>query len=190
MVHISNTPDFENNDNIFMAARYTYIPTTVQADGKAWGIRKKVWKFKDGDTAISAEVAQWVSTTLDEAMPDLENCTFVCIPASSEESTQMRYEQFAQEVCKATQMANAYKHIKVEGTRLAIHEHKVCKSISKVQVLKFDRRFFNGRKVIIFDDVITKGKSFSTMVEYLEEMGAKVVGGIFLAATAFQHNNA
>ena len=102
----------------------------------------------------------------------------------------MRYEQFAQEVCKATQMANAYKYIKVEGERLAIHEHKVCKSISKVQVLKFNSRFFNGRKVIIFDDVITKGKSFSNMVEYLEEMGAKVVGGIFLAATAFQHNNA
>ena len=102
----------------------------------------------------------------------------------------MRYEQFAQEVCKATQMANAYKHIKVEGERLAIHEHKVCKTLSKVQVLKFNRRFFNGRKVIIFDDVITKGKSFATMVEYLEEMGAVVVGGIFLAATAFQHNNA
>lgn len=190
MVHISNTSAFENNDNIFMAARYTYIPTSIQADGKAWGIRKKVWRFKDGDTSTSSEVAQWVSLTLDEAMPDLENCTFVCIPASTEERTQMRYEQFAQEVCKATQMANAYKHIKVEGERLAIHEHKVCKTLSKVQVLKFDRRFFNGRKVIIFDDVITKGKSFATMVEYLEEMGAVVVGGIFLAATAFQHNNA
>lgn len=189
MVHISNTSAFENNDNIFMAARYTYIPTSIQADGKAWGIRKKVWRFKDGDTSTSSEVAQWVSSTLDEAMPDLENCTFVCIPASTEERTQMRYEQFAQEVCKATQMANAYKHIKMEGERLAIHEHKVCKTLSKVQVLKFDRRFFNGRKVIIFDDVITKGKSFATMVEYLEEMGAVVVGGIFLAATAFQHNN-
>ena len=188
MVHISNTSAFENNDNIFMAARYTYIPTTVQADGKAWGIRKKVWKFKDGDTATSSEVAQWVSSTLDEAMPDLENCTFVCIPASTEERTQMRYEQFAAGVCRMTRMANAYKHIKIEGERLAIHEHKVCKTISKVQVLKFDRRFFNGRKVVIFDDVITKGTSFATMVDYLEELGAKVVGGIFLAATAFQHN--
>lgn len=190
MVQITNTSNFENKDNIFMAARYTYIPTTVQADGKAWGIRKKVWKFKDGDTATSIEVAQWVSMTLDASMPDLENCTFICIPASSEERTQMRYEQFAQEVCKATQMANAYKHIKVEGERLAIHEHKVCKSVTKVQILKFDRRFFNGRKVIIFDDVITKGKSFDTMVDYLEGMGAKVVGGIFLAATAFQSDNA
>ena len=190
MVHISNTSEFENSNNIFMVARYTYIPTTVQADGRSWGIRKKVWKFKDGDTATSSEVAKWVSTTLDESMPDLENCTFVCIPASSEERTQMRYEQFAQEVCTATQMATAYKYIKVEGERRAIHEHKVCKSISKVQVLKFNSRFFNGRKVIIFDDVITKGRSFCTMVEYLEEMGAKVVGGIFLAATAFQHNNA
>lgn len=42
MVHISNTPDFENNDNIFMAARYTYIPTTVQADGKLGHPQKSV----------------------------------------------------------------------------------------------------------------------------------------------------
>ena len=95
----------------------------------------------------------------------------------------MRYEQFAGEVCKATKMANAFKHIKVEGDRLALHEHKVCKSISKVSVLKFDAKFFNGRKVVIFDDVITKGSSFANMVEHLESMGAVVVAGIFLAIT-------
>lgn len=186
MIHIANTSAFENNDNIFMAARYTYIPVSMQADGKAWGVRKKVWKFKDGDTAAATDTAKWVSMTLDESMPDLEHCTLVCIPASTEQKTQMRYEQFAAEVCKATQMTNAYKHVKVEGERLAIHEHKLCKTISKVQVLKFDRRFFNGRKVIVFDDVITKGSSFATMVDCLEEMGATVVGGIFLAVTA-QH---
>jgi predicted amidophosphoribosyltransferase len=190
MVHISNTSAFENSNNIFMIARYTYIPTTVQANGKAWGIRKKVWRFKDGDIATSSEIAKWVSLTLDESMPDLENCTFVCIPASSEEKTQMRYEQFAQEVCATTQMDNAYNYIKVEGERLAIHEHKVCKSVSKVQVLSFNHQFFNGRKVIIFDDVITKGNSFATMVDYLEGLGAKVIGGIFLAATAIQNNKA
>lgn len=129
---------------------------------------------------------KWVARTLDEKMPGLESCTLVCIPASSEEKTQARYEQFAKDVCKATGMANAYKHIKVEGDRLALHEHRVCKSISRVQVLKFNRNFFNGRKVIIFDDVITRGASFATMVSYLEEMGAQVVGGVFLAATSLE----
>ena len=183
MVRINNTSAFVNNDNIFMAARYTYIPTSVQATGQAWGIRKKVWKFKDGDVTTSSEVAQWVSETLDENLPGLEDLTLVCIPASTKQKTCMRSEQFSGEVCKATKMANAYKHIKVEGERLALHEHKVCKSISKVSVLKFDAKFFNGRKVVIFDDVITKGKSFANMVEYLESMGAIVVAGIFLAVT-------
>ena len=183
MVRINNTSAFVNNDNIFMAARYTYIPTSVEATGTAWGIRKKVWKFKDGDVTTSSEVAQWVSKTLDENLPGLEDYTLVCIPASTQEKTCMRYEQFAGEVCKATKMANAFKHIKVEGDRLALHEHKVCKSISKVSVLKFDAKFFNGRKVVIFDDVITKGNSFANMVEHLESMGAVVVAGIFLAIT-------
>lgn len=183
MVRINNTSAFVNNDNIFMAARYTYIPTSVEATGKAWGIRKKVWKFKDGDVATSSEVAQWVSRTLDENLPGLEDCTLVCIPASTQERTCMRYEQFAGEVCKATKMANAYKHVKVEGDRLALHEHKVCKSISKVSVLKFDAKFFNGRKVVIFDDVITKGSSLANMVEHLESLGATVVAAVFLAVT-------
>lgn len=183
MVRINNTSAFVNNDNIFMAARYTYIPTSVGATGQAWGIRKKVWKFKDGDVNTSSEVAQWVSRTLDENLPGLEDCTLVCIPASTQERTCMRYEQFAGEVCKATGMANAYKHIKVEGDRLALHEHKVCKSISKVSVLKFDAKFFNGRKVAIFDDVITKGSSLANMVEHLESLGATVVAAVFLAVT-------
>ena len=105
MVRINNTSAFVNNDNIFMAARFTYIPTSVQATGQAWGIRKKVWKFKDGDVNTSSEVAQWVSKTLDENLPGLEGCTLVCIPASTQERTCMRYEQFAGEVCKATKMA-------------------------------------------------------------------------------------
>ena len=172
MVRINNTSAFVNNDNIFMAARYTYIPTSVQATGQAWGIRKKVWKFKDGEVTTSSEVAQWVSETLDENLPGLEDLTLVCIPASTQQKTCMRYEQFSGEVCMATKMANAYKHIKVEGERLALHEHKVCKSISKVSVLKFDAKFFNGRKVVICEDVITKGKSFANRVEYLESMGA------------------
>lgn len=183
MVRINNTSAFVNNDNIFMAARYTYIPTSVEATGQAWGIRKKVWKFKDGDVNTSSEAAQWVSRTLDENLPGLEDCTLVCIPASTQERTCMRYEQFAGEVCKATGMANAYKHIKVEGDRLALHEHKVCKSISKVSVLKFDAKFFNGRKVVIFDDVITKGSSLANMVEHLESLGATVVAAVFLAVT-------
>ena len=188
MVQIKSTSAFENENGIFMAARYTYIPTSVQAAGSAWGIRKKVWRFKDGDTATSSEVAAWVSQTLEENISLLDQCTLVCIPASTAERTQMRYEQFSSEVCKATKMANGYKHIKLEGERLAIHEHKVAKTVSRVQVLKFDRNFFNGRRVIIFDDVITKGNSFATMVDYLEEMGAIVMGGIFLAKTAFTGN--
>ena len=184
MVKFNSTSQFENETNFFMGARYTYIPTTMNADGSAWGIRKKVWKFKDGDIDTTNEVAKWVATTLDENISLLDNCTFVCIPASDATRNEMRYNQFSKDVCRATGMANGYSHIKVEGERLAIHEHKVCKSVSMVHTIKFDAKFFNGRKVIIFDDIITKGASLNTFVDYLETLGAEVIGAVFLAKSA------
>lgn len=184
MVKFNSTSQFSNENNFFMGARYTYVPTSMNADGSAWGIRKKVWKFKDGDIETTAETALWVARTLEENITLLDTCTFVCIPASDAERHEMRYCQFAKDVCKATGMANAYSHIKVEGSRLAIHENKICKSISEVQTIKFDKKYFNGRKVVIFDDVVTKGASLNTFVDYLEELGAEVIGAIFLAKTA------
>lgn len=40
-----------------------------------------------------------------------------------------------------------------------------------------------GKKVILFDDVVTTGKSATKFKEHLEEMGAEVTLSIFLAKT-------
>lgn len=41
-----------------------------------------------------------------------------------------------------------------------------------------------GKKVVIFDDLITSGRSAEAFRQMLEEAGAEVLGGIFLAETA------
>ena len=91
MVKFNSTSQFENENNFFMGARYTYVPTSVNAEGSAWGIRKKVWKFKDGDIETTAETALWVARTLEENISLLDTCTFVCIPASDATRNEMRY---------------------------------------------------------------------------------------------------
>ena len=82
---------------------------------------------------------------------------------------------------------NGYDHVSVSGERLTIHENrKAEKEVRKVNVIEFDSAFFNGRSVVVFDDVITKGLSYATYANQLESLGANVLGGIFLARTHYK----
>jgi predicted amidophosphoribosyltransferase len=54
-----------------------------------------------------------------------------------------------------------------------------------VQVINFDKEFFKDKKVLVFDDVITRGYSYARFACHLESFGASVIGGMFLAKTLF-----
>lgn len=73
----------------------------------------------------------------------------------------------------------------MEGERLAVHESKLGKHVNNVQIINFDTDFFKGKKVLVFDDVITRGYSYARFACLLEALGASVVGGLFLARTLF-----
>ena len=75
------------------------------------------------------------------------------------------------------------KAIRVEGERLAIHETKCGKSITTVNTISFDKEFFNGKRVVLFDDVITRGFSYARFACELEYFGAEILGGYFLGRT-------
>lgn len=80
---------------------------------------------------------------------------------------------------------NGYDHITVEGERLAIHESQSGKHVNNVEVINLDKDYFKGKKVLVFDDVITRGFSYARFACHLEMLGASVLGGMFLAKTLF-----
>lgn len=51
-----------------------------------------------------------------------------------------------------------------------------------------DREYFNGKKVIIFDDVVTSGATAREFANELAECGAQVMGAMFLARTKRMYN--
>lgn len=85
---------------------------------------------------------------------------------------------------------NGYSHLILMEDRLAIHERRRGgeKEISKVSIMDFDRAFFKGKKVLVFDDIITTGGSYALFAEEVEKHGAQVVGGLFLARTHYKYN--
>ena len=80
---------------------------------------------------------------------------------------------------------NGYSHITVEGERLAIHESKSGKHVNDVQAINIDKEFFKGKKVLVFDDAITRGYSYAHFACHLESFGASVIGGMFIAKTLY-----
>lgn len=161
---------------------FDYLPVKYEATEKEWQIRQLIWDFKDGKR--SRKVAELVAKEIRMQFGCLCNTiTFACIPASTAKANTIRYEEFAEEVCRLTGATNAYKAITIEGERLAIHENKSRKSIESVHIIKFNREFFNGKKVLLFDDVITRGFSYARFACEIENFGAEVLGGYFLGRT-------
>ena len=55
-------------------------------------------------------------------------------------------------------------------------------------MIDFDVRYFKGKDVCVFDDVVTTGKSYANFANMLEDNGANVVGGMFLGKTFYKYN--
>jgi predicted amidophosphoribosyltransferase len=110
----------------------------------------------------------------------LQYLTLVCIPASSQAKTQARYEEFSERICNELGMINAYPHIKVVSEK---EEKHLGGTGINLDNLSFDEDFFKGRYVLLFDDVITKGYSMTTLNIKMKSLGAIVVGGLSLGKT-------
>lgn len=172
----------------FMVNFFDYLPTKYEANRREWAVRKMIWDFKDGNRSL--KVAELVAKKMREQFgAEVENVTLVCIPASSGEKNEIRYKVFAEEVSRLTGCKNAYNAITIEGERIAIHETKAAKSVQTVEVIKFDKRFFEGKKCLVFDDILTQGHSYACFACALEQLGAEVLGGYFLGKTILGYNN-
>lgn len=141
--------------------------------------RQLVLSFKQGTLEDVEWVAQIVALYLRSCKLCGKRYTFVCVPASSEESNEKRYSHFVSEVCRLTRMNNGYGLVNVCSTRKPVHKG----GQRDVKNYTIDESVA-GRKVVLFDDVYTTGKTWTTFATSLESLGADVVQGLFLAETS------
>lgn len=184
------------NDTIYNL-RYTYLvnyyPTTCEfeATEDEWENRWLIWNFKNTPGKTSEiqhknaleTVIPLIQRKLEETFGTsiLKYMTLVCIPASTKQKTELRYKEFSNKICELTGMENSYAYITVEKDGGATHLRE-----SGDAVYNYDENFFKGKYVILFDDVITKGRSMIKMKSKMEDMGATVVGGITIGKTKHQ----
>ena len=164
-----------------------YFPKRIQNVGeKEITDRQLVYDFKDGRS--HEVVAQMTAARMIEEHGNrCSQLVFIPVPASSVRKNEIRYMNFCKRVCELTGAINGYDHVRVCGERLAIHENlKAEKEIRKVSIIEFDEIWFKGKNIVTFDDVITRGITWATYSDQLENLGAHVLSGIFLAKTHYK----
>lgn len=196
---ISSITNWEKiNLNFPIKYLFPYYPTTCdfEANEVEWSNRWLVWNFKNTPGKTSAEdhnsalstILDKISLLLSDSFSneDLKYLTLFCIPASSKEKNDARYKEFARKLCMRTGMINSFDYVNILKEKIAKREGG--ETISS-EILNFDENFFKGKTVILFDDIITSGKSMSVIKNRLEQLGAKVIAGISIGKTSHTRPN-
>ncbi|KWW27036.1 MAG: ribose phosphate pyrophosphokinase, partial [bacterium F083] len=104
----------------------------------------------------------------------------VCIPASCEQTNKRRYKRFSATVCAKCKAINGFEHIQVIGKREKVHISKRHDQVSNVQI---DADYFNGKRVLLIDDICTTCATANAFIEQMQKAGADVRMTLFLAKT-------
>lgn len=169
---------------------YPYGTYKDNASASMWDTWRTVWHFKnDPDKNVSSyehrSALQTVTSLVENALRSAfgaktEYLTLVCLTASTQRKTELRYKDFAEQLCKNLNMNNAYPHIQVIEGGSAKHDGG-----DGSRRVSYDRYFFNGKYVVLFDDVRTTGHSLEQERHTMEELGAKVICAITIAQTMY-----
>ena len=186
----ANTKDIETWPTLSKGLHYNWLVDyaafsafgTFELTAEEWEKRDLIVNFK-GNSELTTEIdhqqalekaIQMVSSFLQEAFgaEQLAQLVLVCIPASLKKHTARRFAQFSQAVCQATGMKNAYDAFSYTSS--------VDEDGDEVDELHIDIPYFEGKQVLLFDDIIASGGSMERFAEKLEAMGAKVVAALAL----------
>lgn len=196
-VLVNNAKDWEClYGDFYYTWLFYYYPTTCdfEASDSEWNDRWRVWNFKnDPEKDIEQEEHE---EALDELIPRIKQrfvetfgeeylqfLTLVCLPASTQSKNEARYKEFASRLCGETGMENGYEHTHIVKDGMSKNHPANTTNHSIQPVIEFDKDFFKGKYVLLFDDVVTKGGTMLRYKDIMKSIGATVVGGMCLGKT-------
>ena len=173
---------------------YYYYPTKCswEASDEEWDIRNLVWDFKANPNRPQSvfEITSRHQRAMNEVVPEfkrvlhkffgsnISKLTLVCIHSSKRVVTERRYKDFSSLICNETGIANGYSYVHIAEEGDPTHLGGGVQAQFSV-----DNSFFKGRNVILFDDIITSGKSMERFKRLLESAGANVIAGLSIGKT-------
>ena len=143
-----------------------------------------VYDFKSGNKAASRYCGELLIHYLSLRYgKHLEDYIVVFAPCSSQAKYNKRFAYVAAMIRNVLHVTTANEHVHIYGERKPLHNggsHNVSEEVYRVSV---DADFFKGKNVILFDDLLTSGKTIAEFKSQLEAVGAYVEEEIFLGRT-------
>lgn len=167
-----------------------YLPLSDESEAteEEQATRDWIWCFKNDSedyddkeyfkARIKAQI--WAGNALRQTFGDkVKDLTFVCVPCHCEAGNEARWSLFSHKVSEALNMKDGTPHYQyIQDADRPQHYH----SWEDPQV-EYDKKFFNGKKVVLFDDLITSGQTLLKAKSQIESAGAKVVLAMSLGKT-------
>lgn len=160
---------------------FEYLPKRYSATPTQRTDRSIVYDFKNTGICHS-KFLNFFSETINQLVGNKKSEYVICfIPASSQDNTLRRYRPLARYLEQLTGVKPSLKAIK----RIQDKEpdHWNGKSGNPLDGISVDASCFRGKKVILVDDVLTRGRTFCTIANELMDRGAVDVYGLFIAKT-------
>lgn len=157
-----------------------YLPTRYEATQNEWNNRREVWNFKDG--VCSDRILNEMVKTVNEIVGYAKSNYIICfIPASRSSRTQTRYSSLARKLTERTGVFATLDAVKKNSD--SVSGYVAGKSSNPTADFIFNANLLRGKKVILIDDVITRGRTFTQTASKILANGASSVTGMFVAKT-------
>jgi ATP-dependent DNA helicase RecQ len=174
-------PTARQKDEFVYFYYLAYYPTRFEVSEELDDMRKYIWGFKDGN--YSKEVAVGLVEDIEHLKLSypLSNWCLCVVPASTAQKTETRFKLFCETFCKSTPVNNGFNYITNKSDREAKHLAEERNAVNIIDSIDFNN--VAGKRILLFDDIYTTGKSFLRVARKLKVMGALEVKGIFLGKT-------
>lgn len=138
-----------------------------------------VFRFKEGASALLAAKLFSLAISRMRYFDNLEEPILIPLPASTKERHRQRFESFCGELSRRLIIDDGFPTVRIEYDR----EQQKGTQQRDMSGIVFNPDYIEGRDVLLIDDILTTGMSFTLIKRELEKSGANSVTGIFLVKT-------
>lgn len=157
---------------------YPYFGRHKQLLAEDREVAEMIYRFKDGiyDDELLEELV-----CLCESMSLGKDKLLVCIPASTQSATDRRYRRFSADLSARLAWKDGYG-IMMPVDRIPCHLTGERRMLGEKNYY-LQKSLLRGRKVVLFDDILTTGTTLFSVAGLIERAGGQVLGTVFIGRT-------